>query len=377
MSTNDIHPSPSLLSPTTTLLTSQVVEKIGNRIGFIDVLLMEKSGYISPEIQKEYSILQKFLRLEEEYGELEKKIDINRTFCNLNENLEEEIIKMLQEENDQLKIKQEEIYGEYNKLLYENHEENIEGISLEIRCGTGGREAALFAWDLLEMYRKFAARKKWRVNIENILKTSEGGIREAVIIIKNKNAYGLLQFEAGVHRVQRVPETESLGRLHTSTATVAVLPELERISDIHIDPKDITVDVYRASGAGGQHVNTTESAVRITHIPTNTVVIQQDERSQHKNKEKAMGVLKTRVMQKMIQIQMEEVCRQRLSQIGKGERCEKIRTYNFPQDRVTDHRINYSVFNIIGFMNGEELEKICEQMQQLSSKTILEKYNLA
>jgi peptide chain release factor 1 len=376
MSPNDSENSASSSHVPERLLEKHILEKIHNRVRIIDDLLMEKNGYISSAIQKEYSFLQKFLRLEEKYQELVNKIENNCNFCSNNLDLETAIIQMIQKENQLLREEQQEIYQEYDKLLYENNEENIEGISLEIRCGTGGREAALFAWDLLEMYRKFAARKKWRVQIENLLKTSEGGIREAVIIIRNKNAYSLLQFEAGVHRVQRVPETESMGRLHTSTATVAVLPELEKIADIQIDPKDIAIDVYRASGAGGQHVNTTESAVRITHIPTNTVVIQQDERSQHKNKEKAMSVLKTRVMQKMIQNQMEEVCRQRLSQIGKGERCEKIRTYNFPQDRVTDHRINYSVFNIIGFMNGEELEKICEQMQKLSSKTILEKYNI-
>ena len=355
------------------LLKSTTRENIQKRLIELESILSNFNGYNHQ--QKEFSILKKILSMDEEYINLNEKIHGNNQMLQDNNN-DPDLFIMVQEENQNINHQQNQIREDFESLIYTDDDENIDGISLEIRGATGGREAALFAGDLLVMYEKFAARKGWKFIIEDVNKTTEGGIKEAVISIKNKDAYGFLKYESGVHRVQRVPETESKGRIHTSTATVAVLPLLNKIVDIQLDLKDIQVDVYRASGAGGQHVNTTESAVRLTHIPTGTVVIQQDERSQHKNKEKAMGVLKTRVMQKMIQDQMEKLCNQRLEQIGKGERSEKIRTYNFPQDRVTDHRINYSVFNIIGFMAGEELEKICKAMEEASKMSLLEQYNL-
>jgi peptide chain release factor 1 len=355
------------------LLKSTTIENIEKRLNQLEEILGNSHGYNHQ--QKEYSILKKIFNLNIKYIELGEKIEANDKLLEEN-NYEPDLSLMVEDENSELKQEQLELAEIFNDLIYQDQDENIDGVSLEIRGATGGREAALFGGDLLTMYEKFATRKGWKWVIEDVNKTTEGGIKEAIISIKNKEAYDFLKYESGVHRVQRVPETESKGRIHTSTATIAVLPLLNKIVDIQLDLKDIQVDVYRASGAGGQHVNTTESAVRLTHIPTGTVVIQQDERSQHKNKEKAMGVLKTRVMQKMIQDQMEKLCNQRLEQIGKGERSEKIRTYNFPQDRVTDHRINYSVFNIIGFMNGEELEKICDAMAEASRINLLEQYNL-
>jgi peptide chain release factor 1 len=358
----------SLLSPTAKV-------KLQDKINQLEVIINNPSSYGDPQQQKEYSIFSKLMNLDNKYGALNEKIEANGQLL-VDGGHDEDLALLVQEENNEILQEKEELWDHFNDLIFQDDDENIEGISLEIRGATGGREAALFAQNLLIMYERFATRKGWKFIVEDMNKTAEGGIKEAVISIKNKNAYNILKYESGVHRVQRVPETESKGRIHTSTATVAVLPLLNKISDVHLDQKDIQIDVYRASGAGGQHVNTTESAVRLTHIPTGTVVIQQDERSQHKNKEKAMGILKTRVMQKMIQDQMEQVCNQRLEQIGKGQRCEKIRTYNFPQDRVTDHRINYSVFNIEGFMNGEELEKICEAMKEASATNLLERYNL-
>ena len=357
------------------LLSTIGKNKLQEKINELEVIINNPSSYGDASKQKEYSIFSKLMHLDNDYLGLNEKIQNNYKLLEDGGN-DEDLKILVEEENNDIIHQQEELLDRFNDLIYEDDDENIEGISLEIRGATGGREAALFAQNLLIMYEKFATRKGWKFIIEDMNKTTEGGIKEAVISIKNKNAYNILKYESGVHRVQRVPETESKGRIHTSTATVAVLPLLNKISDINLDQKDIQIDVYRASGAGGQHVNTTESAVRLTHIPTGTVVIQQDERSQHKNKEKAMGILKTRVMQKMIQDQMEQVCNQRLEQIGKGQRCEKIRTYNFPQDRVTDHRINYSVFNIIGFMNGEELEKICEAMKEASSSNLLERHGL-
>jgi peptide chain release factor 1 len=368
MDNNNFNKLPQdLLEPLVYNNLQQSIEQLSN--------IINNNHNIHHQDQKKYSILNKILNLYEQYHQLLQKIKNNNILINEYNN-DQDFIQLINDDNFNFQQKRQEIYETFQQLIYQDDNENIDGISLEIRGATGGREAALFANDLLEMYEKFAMRKNWKFSIENLSKTTEGGVKEAVMIIKNKNAYNSLKFESGVHRVQRVPDTESKGRIHTSTATVAVLPLLNEISDIYLDPKDIQIDVYRASGAGGQHVNTTESAVRLTHIPTGTVVIQQDERSQHKNKEKAMGVLKTRVMQKMIQDQMELLCNQRLEQIGKGQRCEKIRTYNFPQDRVTDHRINYSVFNIIGFMNGEELEKICDAMKEASATSLLEKYNL-
>ena len=228
---------------------------------------------------------------------------------------------------------------------------------MEVRAGTGGDEAGLFAEDLLRMYRMFADKQKWKTEIMSISEQGVGGIKEVVFLVKGKGAYSKLKYESGVHRVQRVPATESSGRIHTSAATVAVLPEVEDV-DVVINQNDLRIDVYRASGNGGQCVNTTDSAVRITHIPTGVVVTCQDEKSQLKNKDKAMKILKSRLYEKYQEEQNKDIADARKSQIGSGDRSERIRTYNFPQGRVTDHRINMTIYQLDSFLNGDISEMI-------------------
>jgi peptide chain release factor 1 len=230
---------------------------------------------------------------------------------------------------------------------------------LEVRAGTGGEEAALFAADLFRMYQRYAALRGWRFEILDLSETGLGGFKEASAAISGQDVFARLKFESGVHRVQRVPETEAGGRIHTSAATVAVLPEAEEV-DVRIDEKDLRIDVFRASGPGGQSVNTTDSAVRITHLPTGLVVIQQDEKSQYKNKARALKVLRSRLYEMQRQARDEARAAERKSQVGSGDRSERIRTYNFPQGRVTDHRINLTLFKIDKVMGGEALDEIID-----------------
>src|SRR5579863_4634940 len=271
-----------------------------------------------------------------------------------------ELFKLELHDLELKKLKKERVLED---LMIPSDEHDERSVFIEIRAGAGGQEAALFAADLLRMYTNYALKKGWRASIVDESFTDIGGIREVTLHIQGENAYGHLKFEAGVHRVQRVPKTETQGRVHTSTATVAVLPEAEEV-DVTINPADLRIDVYRASGAGGQHVNKTDSAVRITHIPTGTAVSCQDERSQHKNKAKALKVLQSRLLAFEKERHAAEVGKQRKDQVGRGMRSEKVRTYNFPQNRVTDHNADITL-NKLDYVIEGDLDEIIEALRTL------------
>ncbi len=265
---------------------------------------------------------------------------------------DKEFKEMLQDEISGAKENIERIEEELKILLLPKDPNDDKNVIVEIRGGAGGDEAALFAADLYRMYTMYAESKRWKTEIMNLSEIGIGGIKEVSFMIEGQGAYSRLKFESGVHRVQRVPETESQGRIHTSTVTVAVLPEAEEV-DFEINPADLQIDTFRASGAGGQHINKTESAIRITHIPTGVIVECQDERSQHKNKDKALKVLRSRLYEAELQKQQEAIAADRKSQVGTGDRSERIRTYNFPQGRVSDHRIGLTLYKLEAIMNGD------------------------
>lgn len=273
--------------------------------------------------------------------------------------LDAEMKEMAQADFESLKLLIPKYEEDLKVLLLPKDADDERNAILEVRAGTGGEEAGLFAAELFRMYQRYAAVKGWTFEILSTSDTGIGGIKEATATITGKGVFAKLKFESGVHRVQRVPETESGGRVHTSAATVAVLPEAEEV-DIQIEEKDLNIDVFRASGAGGQHVNTTDSAVRITHLPTGVVVVQQDERSQHKNKAKAMKILRSRIYEEERRKKDLERSEHRKSQVGSGDRSERIRTYNFPQGRVTDHRVNLTLYKIQQIMEGEALDDVVD-----------------
>ncbi len=270
-----------------------------------------------------------------------------------------EIKTLVREELATLRESKDELEHTLKTLMIPKDPLDEKDVILEIRAGTGGEEAGLFAADLFRMYTRYAEERNWRVELLSINETGIGGIKEVVAAITGRGAYSRLKYESGVHRVQRVPATEASGRIHTSAVTVAVLPEAEEV-DVDVDPQDLRIDTYRSSGAGGQHVNKTESAVRITHVPTGIVVSCQDEKSQHKNKAKAMRVLRSRLLQKYQEDQAEEIASQRRLQVGTGDRSERIRTYNFPQGRVTDHRINLTLHKLPQILEGNVDELVDE-----------------
>ena len=310
---------------------------------------------------KEYSSIgevineaRKYVDFEKEKKELEKIIE--------DKDGEMEIIKLASNELIELSKKNNEYEKILKIYLLPKDEADGKNAILEIRAGTGGLEATLFVADLYKMYERVCAVKKWSLEIINISKSEAGGFKEVILLIKGTDIYSFLKFESGVHRVQRVPETETQGRVHTSAATVAVLPEAEEV-DIKLHEKDLRIDVFRSGGPGGQSVNTTDSAVRITHLPTGTVVSQQDEKSQHKNRAKAMKILRSRVYDAEREKKDKERSKERKNQIGTGDRSERIRTYNFPQGRVTDHRINLTLHKLEEFLSGDAFEEMSQNLR--------------
>ncbi|UCF03990.1 MAG: peptide chain release factor 1 [bacterium] len=323
-----------------------------------------------------------YRKLARERSELEQAAGLIRRYLELGEKIAEdrelvsssddpEIVELASTELEEFEREMEELEEQINLLLIPKDPDDSRNTVFEIRAGTGGEEAALFVADLARMYRLFAEGKNWKVEVLSSNPTEIGGFKEIIFLISGENTYGKLKFESGVHRVQRVPVTESGGRIHTSAVSVAVLPEAEEV-DVDIDPKDLRVDVYRSSGPGGQSVNTTDSAVRITHVPTGMVVTCQDEKSQHKNKAKAMKVLRARLLEKARSEQEEEIAATRRSMVGTGDRSAKIRTYNFPQGRVTDHRIGLTKHNL-GEVLGGDLDEIADALAIANREELLRK----
>ncbi len=321
------------------------------------------------ELSKEQAGLTDIVNAYDEYMAADAEIESCKAM--LEEADDAAMREMIHEELNELSAKEQELSEQLKVMLLPKDPNDDKDVIIEVRAGTGGEEAALFGADLLRMYTRYAERHGYKAELMNENYTEKGGVKEAVLSLQGKGAYSRMKFESGVHRVQRVPETESQGRIHTSAATVAVLPEAEDV-EVDINPNDLQIDTYRSGGAGGQHVNKTESAIRITHIPTGLVVQCQDERSQHKNRDKAMRVLKSRLLELYQSKAAEAEADERKSQVGSGDRSERIRTYNFPQSRVTDHRIGLTLYKLEAFLDGDMDEIIdalilAERTRQLSS----------
>ena len=338
------------------------LDQLQNRINEIESLLVDSETVKDidkyTQLNKEFSELKPIVEKFHEYNEVIESIkDANEII-----NSDDEDLKILAEDDLKKFSDKPEILEQELKLMLLPKDSADDGSAyLEIRAGAGGDEASIFAGDLFRMYSRLVEREGWNLEIIDIKPSEQGGLKEVVAKLNGKSVFKVLKFESGVHRVQRVPETESQGRIHTSTCTVAILPEVEEVKDINIDKNDLRVDTFRASGAGGQHVNKTDSAVRLTHIPTGLVVECQDGRSQHKNKEKALSLLAAKLKQQEIDSQQETIASERKILVGTGDRSEKIRTYNFPQGRMTDHRIKLTQHNLDQIMDGD-IKTICDAL---------------
>ncbi len=354
------------------------IEKVKDIISKYDALEKElASGNIDPKLfakkSKEYSSLGDIIKIAREYINLEReKKDLDNLVQDKTN--EKEIIDLAEKDLNLLIKKKNNFENHLKVFLLPKDEDDNKNAIVEIRAGTGGLEASLFCSDLFKMYEKVCSKKKWKLEIINISKSDAGGFKEVIFSVNGDNIYSYLKYESGVHRVQRIPETETQGRVHTSAATVAVLPEAEDV-DIEIKESDLRIDVFRAGGPGGQSVNTTDSAVRITHIPSGVVVSQQDEKSQHKNKAKALKVLRSRVYESEKRKKDQERSNNRRNQIGTGDRSERIRTYNFPQGRVTDHRINLTLHKLDEFLSGEIHEEMNQELRLKEQNLKLENLN--
>lgn len=340
-----------------------------DKLDFIVEKYQEMSLKVSdPEVIADQPVWQKYIK---EMGEMEPIVKKYEEYKKAKTGLadakdivenetDEEMRDLAKMEISELEEEIQTLEADLKVLLLPKDPNDEKNVILEVRAGTGGDEAALFGQDLLRMYMRYAERHRWKTELMDINDTGIGGIKEAVVLIKGKGAYSRLKYESGVHRVQRVPETESAGRVHTSAATIAVLPEVDDV-EVDLNPNDVRVDVYRASGNGGQCVNTTDSAVRLTHVPTGLVVTCQDEKSQIKNKEKAFKVLRSRLYDLKVQEQNKEISEARKSQVGSGDRSERIRTYNFPQGRVSEHRIGLTLYKLNNILDGE-LDEIIDAL---------------
>ena len=321
-------------------------QKLSEKLGTSEIF---KNPQEYKRVAKEHAQLQEILEVYQRYRDLERQINENQELLSEED---EELRGLAKAEIQSLKERLEATEKELTVLLIPKDPNDEKNILLEIRAGTGGEEAGLFAADLFRMYGRYAEARQWKVEVLSSHLTGLGGLKEIIVLIQGERVYSRLKYEAGVHRVQRVPETETQGRIHTSAVTVAVLPEADEV-EVKIDPSDLRIDIFRASGPGGQHVNTTDSAIRITHMPTGIVVSCQDEKSQYKNKAKALRILSARLKKRMEEEQHQEIAQQRKTMVGSGDRSERIRTYNFPQGRVSDHRIGLTIHQLDKVLEGE------------------------
>lgn len=320
---------------------------------------LQKTAKAHADLEEVVQVYRRYRQVCESIAETQAMLDELQRQAD-RESADLEMLDLVQTELESLGTEQNELERRLKLMLMPKDPNDEKNVVMEIRAGTGGEEAALFAGDLFRMYCRYAESRGWHVELMSLNPTGIGGFKEVIFLISGTGAYSRLKYESGVHRVQRVPETEASGRIHTSAATVAVLPEAEEV-DVEINPEDVRVDVYRSSGHGGQSVNTTDSAVRVTHIPTGMVVTCQDEKSQLKNRAKAMKILRSRLLEQKLQQQRESMASERRSQVGSGDRSERVRTYNFPQSRVTDHRVGLTLYKLDSFMEGE-LDEIIDAL---------------